>query len=368
MAAPGRTTVAPRPAHWDAQPLHSLVQEDRTVVERHLEQSGHLALQGLALEPGLVRRLPAELARRFHALPLAEDRGRITVAMADPSDPAAREAITAALGPAACVVRCDAEAIDLLLSQIWGGGARSPLKVLACAVSSPIPPPLADYAEAVSHLLEARLDWLSMEEDPARLAGRPDAGEHDLYVFPRAPHPLLQALLSSPGRLEGQARESGFQEAALVVRNPRWPIGQILLVLCGEERDRAAVDWVLHLAHKAHSKVTVLAVVPPVPAMFGHRAGIGDGLPGLLTANSPLGQEMRQVARHLVAWEIEAALRLREGPPEVQIRRELAEGDYDLVAVAGRPCGVVRRWLQGDETSDALQWTDRPVLITRPVN
>jgi nucleotide-binding universal stress UspA family protein len=368
MAAPGRTTVAPRPAHRDAQPLRSVVREDRTVAERYVEQRGHLALQSLALEPRLARRLPAELARRFHALPLAEDRGRITVAMADPSDPAAREAITAALGSTACVVRCDAEAIDSLLSQIWGTGARRPLKVVACAVSSPIPPPLAYYAEALSNLLEARLDWLSIEEDPSTLAGRPDAGEHGLYVFSDAAHPLLQHLLSSPVRLEDRTGESGLREAALVVRDPRWPICRILLVLCGEERDRVAVDWVLHLAHKAHSKVTVLAVVPPVPAMFGHRAGIGDGLPGLLTANSPLGQEMRQVARHLVAWEIEAALRLREGPPEVQIRRELAEGNYDLVAVAGRPCGVVRRWLQGDETSDALQWTDRPILITRPAN
>ncbi len=338
------------------------------MTEKHLEQSEHLAFKGLALEPRLARRLPADLAWRFHALPLAEDRGRITVAMADPNDPAGREAIAAALGSTACVVRCDAEAIDLLLAQIWGGEARCSLKVLVCAGSSATAPPVVHYAEALSRLLEAHLDWLSVDEGLSSLDGRPDAGEHDLYIFPDAAQPMLRRLLSSPGKLAGHAQESGFREAALVVREPRWPIGRILLILCGEERDRATVDWVLHLAHKARSKVMVLAIVPPVPAMYGHRAGIGDGLSGLLTNNSSLGQEMRQVARHLVAWEIAATLRLREGPPEIQIRRELAEGDYDLVAMAGQPCSVLRRWLQGDETGDILQWTKRPVLITRPAN
>jgi nucleotide-binding universal stress UspA family protein len=348
--------------------LLSLVREDRTVAETYFQEGGHLAFKGLAFEPRLARRLPAELARRFHALPLAEDRGRITVAMADPNDPAAREAITAALGPSACVVRCDAEAIDSLLAQIWGEEVRRPLRVLACAASGPIAPPVVRYAEALGRLLEAHLDRLTLEEGLSSLGGRPCAGEHDLYILPDAAHPLLRRLLSSPGELEGRDGESQFQQAALVVGEPCWPLDRILLILCGEERDRAAVDWVLHLAHKAHSRVTVLAVVPPVPGMYGHRPGIGEGLPGLLMANSPLGQQMRQVARHLVAWEIEATLRLRDGPPGIQIQRELTEGSYDLVAVAGRPCGVVRHWFQGDEASDVLQWTNRPVLITRPTD
>ena len=53
--------------------------------------------EGLAAKPLVARRLPAELARRFHALPIAEDNGRITVAMADPDDVVARQAIASAL-------------------------------------------------------------------------------------------------------------------------------------------------------------------------------------------------------------------------------------------------------------------------------
>jgi nucleotide-binding universal stress UspA family protein len=339
------------------------------VAATYLERREHLAFKDLALEPRLARRLPAELARRFHALPLAEDHGRITVAMADPNDPVAREAVTAALGPTACVVRCDADAIDSLLNQIWGAEARQSLRVLACVCPGPMPPPpLAHYAEALSCLLAAHLDWLTLEEDLSSSGEEAATGQHDLYILPDMAHPLLPRLLSGADRMEKRARPGGLQPAALVVREPRWPIDRILLLLCGQEKDHAAIDWVLHLAHKAHGQVAVLAVVPPVPAMYGHRPGIGDGLPGLLTANSPLGQQMRQVARNLVAWEIDATLRLREGRPAVQIQRELAAGDYDLVAVAGRPCSAVQRWLQGDEASDVLHWTNRPVLVSGSAN
>ncbi len=338
------------------------------MVESLLEERQHLALKGLSLEPRLARCLPAELAWRFHALPMAEDRGRITVAMANPNDPAAREAIKAALGSTACVVRGDAEAIDSLLTQIWGNQAQPPLQAFVCASPESVSPPVAQYAEALSHLLDARLGWLEPAEGKHLPTRQPKEDVHDLYIFQDPAHPTLQRLLSTEVESQAQARKCHLPRAALVVRKPRWPITRILLVLCSDQRESAAVYWVLQLAHKAHSTVSVLAVVPPVPAMYGHRAGIGDGLPSLLTANSPLGQQMRQVARHLVAWEVKATLRLREGPPEVQIRREVAEGDYDLVAVAGRPCHGVQRWLQGDRASDPLTWTDRPVLITRPTN
>lgn len=338
------------------------------MAESYLEERGHLALKGLSLEPGLARRLPAELAWRFHALPLAEDRGRITVAMADPTDPAAREAVAAALGPAACVVRCDAEAIDSLLAEIWGDQTRQPLRALVCEHPSSLSPAVANYAEAFSNLLDACLNWLGSAEGEQEPAQQPWSDGHDLYIFQDRAHPKLRHLLSTQVESEARRRESRLAPAALVARQPRWPIDRILLVLTSGERESAALYWVLHLAHKARSSVTVLAVVPPVPAMYGHRPGISDGLPGLLTANSPLGQQMRQAARHLVAWQVEATLRLREGPPEIQIRREVAEGGYDLVAVASRPRRGAQGWLRGGGVSEALTWTDRPVLITRPTN
>ena len=338
------------------------------MVERYLEERGHLAFQGLCLEPRLARRLPAELAWRFHALPLAQDRGRITVAMADPNDPEARQAVAAALGPAACVVQCDAQAIDSLLGQIWGEQTPQPLNVLLCAFPSPVSPPVAEYAQALSDLLGAHLDRVNTAGGMYHLGEGAADDKADLFIIQDTAHPLLRRLLSANSSDRQRDDQRRFQQAALVVREPRWPLRRILLILCAEERDSTAVDWVLHLAHLAGSRVTVLAVVPPVPAMYGRRVAPGDGLPGLLTANSPLGQQMRRVARHLTTWDIDANLRLREGSPEVQIRREVGDGDYDLVAVAAHPCPPLRRWLQGTGTNDLFKWIHRPVLMTRPAD
>lgn len=61
-------------------------------------RTAYLARDQQATEPDLAQRLPPHVAMRYHALPLAEDNGRITVAMADPDDADAREAIVAARG------------------------------------------------------------------------------------------------------------------------------------------------------------------------------------------------------------------------------------------------------------------------------
>jgi hypothetical protein len=79
----------------------------------------HLTLDSLAIIPRLVRRLPPALAFRFHALPLAEGNGYITVATADPDDAVARTAVAAALGTRLYVMQADPTVIDGLLCEVW---------------------------------------------------------------------------------------------------------------------------------------------------------------------------------------------------------------------------------------------------------
>lgn len=85
------------------------------------QKTAYLTIDELAVDPTIARRLPPDLAWRCHALPLAEDNGRITVAMADPDNAEAREAVVAVLGPRSCVVKGSALAIDERLAEIWGG-------------------------------------------------------------------------------------------------------------------------------------------------------------------------------------------------------------------------------------------------------
>jgi nucleotide-binding universal stress UspA family protein len=153
--------------------------------------------------------------------------------------------------------------------------------------------------------------------------------------------------------------------SCLVAQRPRWPLQQILLVIQGGEADEAAVDWTVRLARESGATVTVLVVVPPVPAMYRGLTRMQQGLAAVLAADTPLGEQVRRVARHLVDWEIDATLRLRQGAPDWQIHEEVAEGDYDLLVVAAQPPGRWVRWLRDDLVCRLLHCIDRPVLIAR---
>jgi hypothetical protein len=110
-----------------------------------------------------------------------------------------------------------------------------------------------------------------------------------------------------------------------------------------------------------------LAIVPPMPAMYQGMAHMRPGLAELLAGDSALGHQMRGAGQRLADWEIDSTLRLCQGPPDRVIHRELAEGDYDLVAVAAEHhhCGL--RWLLDELVVPMLREAARPVLIAKPI-
>jgi nucleotide-binding universal stress UspA family protein len=330
----------------------------------------YLALDRLTANRSLARRLPADMAWHFHALPLAEDNGCITVAMADPEDSTAREAVASALGTALCVVQGDPVVIDTLLGQIWAAKSNECLTLLTVGFHDTVTDEVWSYARALATVLGARvLRPGTPDESGGQVEGLSPAKEHpahDLAVVGRVEPAQIRRLLSEGRDRAASWGRNGAPYGVLTVRKPQWPLAKILLVLCGEEGDCAALDWVLRLARGSGSAVTVLAVVPPVPAMYGQRAGSAQDLAGLLTSNTTLGQQMRSSAQQLVDEGIRGTLRLRQGPPDWQVCREVAEGDYDLIGVAEGPCSRWLRWLQGDFVSHLLCRLDRSVLIVTP--
>jgi len=139
----------------------------------------------------------------------------------------------------------------------------------------------------------------------------------------------------------------------------------MLLIVRGDETDNVAVNWVVRLARQSDALVTVLAVVPPVPAMYDGCARMHQGVDALLKTDTVMGKQMRQMAQWLVEWELEGTLRLRQGEPDVQICREVTEGEYDLIVAGFGPQNWAERWIFGDWVASLLRWADRPVLIAK---
>lgn len=332
----------------------------------HSGETAFLAIEKIVADPAVARRLPVDVALRFHALPLAEDEGQITVAMADPDNTTAQEAIASALGRRPCLVRADPSIIDRMLMELFGGGASVPLSLRVCSFPNLVQDGTLAYAQYLAELLDGRVSRLDRAPRPSASDGDGFDAEGDLFIVEHPSLRLLRRMLSTGSKLPVAGPEGRPLGAVLVANGPRWPLKRILLVLSGSEGDGAALDWAVRLALKSHSLVTVLAVVPPVPAMYKGMARMDDGLPGLLRSDTALGQRMRQAARHLVEYQIVGTLRLRQGSPDWQICREVAEDDYDLVAVTADSPDLWGRWLDGDLLGHILRWIDRPVLVARP--
>jgi nucleotide-binding universal stress UspA family protein len=322
----------------------------------------YLALDNLTTDRRLARRLPADLAWRCHALPLAEDNGRVTVAMANPNDVAARDEVISALGPASCLIQANPAAIDALLAQIWDSDDPRCLDVRVCAYPDPLAGRLRDYVQALGSLLDARVTYLT---EPAHVQDvvSHSATDYDLVVFSDADHPEFSKLLR---QRPGASREHPLPLGLLLARKPRWPIARLLLVLCGECCDEAAAAWAELLTRKSGARATILAVTPPVPAMYAGLTRMDHGLAAMLSTDTPLGHQMRQASRKLVESGIETRLKLREGEPDWQVSLEAVQGEYDLVvlaAQAGRPCW---RWLDRGLVGHIVRSLARPVLIAKP--
>jgi len=316
----------------------------------------HLSLDNLVVNPRLARCLPPDLAYRYHALPVAEDGGRITVVMADPDDTVACEEIVSVLGRACCVVKGDPATIEGILAKVWPEEAHCSLRLLVCIHVNSLANELWGYAQAIGTLLHAQVSYLPKNKNTGpildALAEQIPSDGYDLVLLGEPDWSLAERLLlvSKRHRTTTQTPTS-----LLIAQQPRWPLRKILLIIRGKESDDVAVDWTVRLARPSGAVVTILTMVPPGPAIYPGTAHMQQGVAALLAGNSALGLQMRQAAQRLADWEIESTLRLRQGPPDWLVHREVAEGDYDLIVVAARNrC----RWLQRAD--------HRPVLIARP--
>jgi nucleotide-binding universal stress UspA family protein len=288
--------------------------------------------------------------------------------MADPDNAEAREAVIAALGPESCVVKGPAFAIDARLAEIWGGEARRRLNLVVCDFPIPLSEDLWDYSRALGSLLEAHLHRMTTEGELNALDREGRRVDCDLLVtgfrLGKRYHPLLRRLLSrSTADDDVTGQQSAIPCAILVAQRPRWPLERILLVICGESADNAAMDWTLRLAKPSTAAVTVLAAVPPVPIMYHGLSRMEQGVAALLTTDTALGRQMHLAARRLTECKVDGTLRVRQGVPDQQICREVVEGDYDLIVMATKPCRWWLRQLKGELSCSLLGRIDRPMLL-----
>lgn len=316
-----------------------------TTVDSHA--AVFLSLDTLTPNRELARSLPEDVARRYHALPIAQDNGHVTVVMANPSDQTAREAVEAELltvtaedagggASSVYVVQGDLAAIDAWLAQLWSIGEDRP--ELQVWLREPIhgdKKHAVTFAENVAGILGVPLSRFNPLTD-----GLPQAI--------RVSTNTLAILPCGDIRLRHQLLQPGEGPAVLIGCQTRWPLRKLLVIVRGDEVDDMALVWAARLARPSGAALTALMVALPAPA--GHHKSDEEGIAALLTATNATGRKMKRAAQRLAALRLDGTLHLRQGLPENVIREELATEDYDL-AIAGI---AVRGW--------EAQWRLRPFL------
>jgi len=329
----------------------------------------YLKISMFETSPRLARRLSPALAWRCRAVPIAEARDRVTVAMANPEDMQAQELIMNALSSSICVVQADVQVIDHALMDLWPELSPQCLKVLSWLPDRDPDADVEFFARAVVQRLNAHLETFQTSERGKRalqaLTLEVEHGRYGLLIINRQDQSLLQRIFAGQPacKLMDQTKAS-----LLIVHQPRWPIKKILLIIRdGGIEDQAAIDWTVHIAKSSSTTVSILPIIPPAPHMYDGAQAMRYSLPALLSTDTPLGRELRHLARRLVDWEIEGTLRLRDDPPDWQICNEVSEEDPDLIIIAAEPHNRLIRWLKGEMVNPLMCWADRPVLIAKPI-
>lgn len=229
---------------------------------------------------------------------------------------------------------------------------------MICVHDPPVTDEWVAYTGYLGTLLDAAPCYVSwaelMEEEETVLAAQP------LIVYQERECAWWQR-----HRRAGHTRQALARMGAsvLVVRAPRWPIRHILLVVRAEASDVTAVSWAEHLGVQAQAAVTLLPIIPAIPAMYRHGSRVQLPLPLLLDPHTACGHYLHLFCQRFLKQGIPSRISQRQGDPNHQIQEEVNAGVYDLVLIAAEPYSRIERWLLGELVSPLLRWIDRPLLV-----
>lgn len=233
------------------------------------------------------------------------------------------------------------------------------LRLLSCGPvnGSPV---LRPYTTYLNNLLHGRLHHLVLPEQDAVTAVQQAARHNDLVILDEPEQTITTRLWQ--GR-PGNKFAAHLPASVLVTRQPLWPLHHLLLILRLDAGDETAVFWTKQFAQASGAAVTILPLVPALPAMYAPQP---NGVSALLSSQTTAGQQVRLAAQQLNEAQVTAVIHLRQGDPGEQIRSEVEKNLYDMVLLGAESTSHWQRWLLGSLVAPVLSWIARPVLVARP--
>jgi len=321
-----------------------------------------IELECIRMDRKIVKLLPPEIAYRYHALPVATDGNKITVAMATPDDQAASCAVQSVINAPICLIRADLEEIDHRLDEVWPKNFEK-MKFLFWPLTNESNRSY-NIAKGIARSFQAtlvRIEYPGKGQDSInKLLGAIKLEKPDLLVaMADNPSKLYRELASWKKR----NIDATHPDLLILPSKPTLPIKNLLLVLPDSGTGcKKAGYWITRLSQSRKIDVTILPVLPPIPLCYG--SFLRHNLATIMEGSDPLGNNMRVLSSQISRKNISADYKLREGDPFDQIRDEISTLDPDLIIMTSNPHQARDSWFCTDISGMLFKCIAKPILMT----
>ncbi|HLH55078.1 MAG TPA: universal stress protein, partial [Verrucomicrobiae bacterium] len=151
----------------------------------------------------------------------------------------------------------------------------------------------------------------------------------------------------------------------LIVAGKTVALKKVLICSGGKSYIDDAVKLTGKIARGLGAPITLLHVVPELPAIYAHLPKMHESTDWLLKSNTELGINLRHEKETLENLGVAAEVKLRRGPVLEEILREIREGENDLVVTGSALSRGLRTYVLGDVSREIVNRASCAVLVVR---
>jgi len=199
-------------------------------------------------------------------------------------------------------------------------------------------------------------------EPIAEIVKRTEADNYDLVIVG-----AVRKEMRGPFWMSSKAYKiiKEVKPPVLTVAGETSTIKRALVCSGGKSYSDDAVHLTAKLASVFGASVTLLHVMPELPAIYAGLPRMAETADWLLNSNSELGLTLRRERDFLVNDGLNAEVLLRQGSVLEEILRQIRLGEYDLVVTGTALSRSLRTYVLGDISREIVNRSNCPVLVVR---
>jgi nucleotide-binding universal stress UspA family protein len=151
----------------------------------------------------------------------------------------------------------------------------------------------------------------------------------------------------------------------LIVAGRSVALKKILICSGGKSYIDDAVRLTGSIARGIGAPITLLHVIPELPAIYARLPRMNESTEWLLRSNTELGINLRREKETLESLGVAAGVKLRRGSVLDEILSEIRQGGYDLVVTGSALSRGLRTYVLGDVSREIVNRASCAILVVR---